>query len=129
MNKGLIGVALLLFLGGCGQVTKEVSLIDSVHIISNEGGTTLEKVATVIQDPSSIEELIRILDTAKVGNIIRDDELLLSPAVIYELYEEDELVQTLMFNGEDTLRIFKGGLCFEVSYEDRTLSDWYEQVR
>ncbi len=130
MRKGLIGVAVLLCLGGCAQVASDgVSSIDRVHVVLNDELSTLGKVSVVINDPSSVSDLVNILDTAHVGNLVRDDELLLTSAVFYELYKGDELVQTLMFNGEDTLRLFKGGLCFEVEYENVTLSDWYKQAK
>lgn len=72
---------------------------------------------------------MRFLTPQKRGDLVRDDELLLAPAVFYELYDGDDLVQILMFNGEDTLRLFRGGLCFEVEYEGVTLSDWYKKVQ
>ena len=123
MKKGWFSVAVLLFLGGCSQVASDGACsIDRVHVVLNE-------VSVVITDPSSVAELVEILDTAKKGDLVRDDELLLAPAVFYELYDGDDLVQILMFNGEDTLRLFRGGLCFEVEYEGVTLSDWYKKVQ
>lgn len=129
MKKGWLGVAVLLCFGGCSQVASDgVSSINRVHVVLHDEASTFGKVSVVINDPSSIAELVEILSTAKKGRLVRDDELLLAPSVFYELYEGDELVQTLMFNGEDTLRLFQGGLCFEVEYDSLTLSDWYEKV-
>jgi len=123
-------VLIPLFLAGCRQmITTDLSAVDRVHIILNEGTDNLNQSLVVIQDSSSIQELVHILKTAKIGRLVRDDEVILTPAVYYELYEGDELVQTLMFNGEDTLRIFKGGLCYEIQYQSSTLSDWYERVK
>ena len=130
MKKMWITILTLLFLGGCRQIiTEDLSLVDRVHIILNRGADNLNQSLVVIEDPSSIQELVHILETAKIYRLVRDDEVILTPAVYYELYEGDELVQTLMFNGEDTLRIFKGGLCYEVKYPSLTLADWYEQVK
>ena len=130
MKKMWITILTLLFLGGCRQIiTEDLSLVDRVHIILNRGADNLNQSLVVIEDPSSIQKLVHILETAKIYRLVRDDEVILTPAVYYELYEGDELVQTLMFNGEDTLRIFKGGLCYEVKYPSLTLADWYEQVK
>lgn len=130
MKKMWITILTLLFLGGCRQIiTEDLSLVDRVHIILNRGADNLNQSLVVIDDPSSIQELVHILETAKIYRLVRDDEVILTPAVYYELYEGDELVQTLMFNGEDTLRIFKSGLCYEVKYQSLTLADWYEQVK
>lgn len=106
MKKMWITILTLLFLGGCRQIiTEDLSLVDRVHIILNRGADNLNQSLVVIEDPSSIQELVHILETAKIYRLVRDDEVILTPAVYYELYEGDELVQTLMFNGEDTLRI------------------------
>lgn len=130
MKKGWFSVVALLCLGGCSQVVDDsVSSIDRVHVVLKDETSTLGEVSVVINDPLSISELVEILSTAKKGHLVRDDELLLAPAVFYELYEGDELVQTLMFNGEDTLRLFQGGLCFEVKYDGLTVSDWYAKVQ
>ena len=130
MKIGWFSVAVLLFLGGCSQIVSDgVWSIDRVHVVLSDETSTLGKVSVVINDPSSVSELVEILDTAKKGHLVRDDELLLAPAVFYELYDGDELVEILMFNGEDTLRLFRGGLCFEVEYEGVTLSDWYKKVK
>lgn len=130
MKKMWITILTLLFLGGCRQIiTEDLSLVDRVHIILNRGADNLNQSLVVIDDPSSIQELVHILETAKIYRLVRDDEVILTPAVYYELYEGDELLQTLMFNGKDTLRIFKGGLCYEVKYQSLTLADWYEQVK
>ena len=130
MKKIWITVLTLLFLAGCRHIiTEDISSVDRVHIILNEGTDNLHQSVVVIQDFSSIQELVDILETAKIGRLVRDDEVILTPAIYYELYEEDELVQTLMFNGEDTLRVFKGGLCYEVEYQSSTLADWYQQVK
>ena len=130
MKIGWFSVAVLLFLGGCSKIASDVVWsIDRVHVVLSDETSTLGKVSVVINDPSSVSELVEILDTAKKGHLFRDDELLLAPAVFYELYDGDELVEILMFNGEDTLRLFRGGLCFEVEYEGVTLSDWYKKVK
>ena len=130
MKKIWITVLILLFLAGCRQmITTDLSAVDRVHIILNEGTDNLHQSLVVIQDSSLIKELVHILETAKIGRLVRDDEVILTPAIYYELYEEDELVQTLMFNGEDTLRLFKGGLCYDVEYQLLTLADWYQQVK
>ena len=130
MKKRLITVLILLFLAGCHQIiTEDLSSVNRVHIILNEEADNLNQSLVVIEDRSSIEELVHILEKAKISRLVRDDEVILTPAVYYELYEGDELVQTLMFNGEDTLRIFKGGLCYEIEYQSSTLSDWYERVK
>lgn len=119
----------LLCVEGCSQgVSNDISSIDRVHVVLNDEMSTLGQVSIVINDPASIAELVEILSTAKKGNLVRDDELLLAPAVYYELYDGDDLVQVLMFNGEDTLRLFQEGLCFEVEYEGLTLSDWYQKL-
>ena len=111
MKKMWITILTLLFLGGCRQIiTEDLSLVDRVHIILNRGADNLKQSLVVIEDPSSIQELVHILETAKIYRLVRDDEVILTPAVYYELYEGDELLQTLMFNGKDTLRnilIFK----------------------
>ena len=130
MKKRWVTVLILLFLVGCHQViTEDLSSVNKVHIIFNKQENSLNQSLVVIEDPSSIEELVHILETAKICRLVRDDEVILTPAVYYELYEGDELVQTLLFNGEDTLRIFKGGLCYEIEYQSSTLSDWYERVK
>ena len=130
MKKRWITVLILFFLAGCHQIiNQDLSSVNRVHIILNEGVDNLNQSLVVIEDPSSIQELVHILETAKICRLVRDDEVILTPAVYYELYEGDELLQTLMFNGKDTLRIFKGGLCYEVKYPSLTLADWYEQVK
>ena len=104
MKKGWFSVAVLLFLGGCSQVASDGACsIDRVHVVLNDETSTLGKVSVVINDPSSVAELVEI--------------------------DGEDLVQILMFNGEDTLRLFRGGLCFEVEYEGVTLSDWYKKVQ
>lgn len=111
------------------MVTKDLSSINRVHIIFNEEDTNLDQSVVVIEDSSSIEELDYILEKAKVSRLVYDNQLVLTPAVYYELYEGDKLVQTLMFNGKDTLRIFKGGLCYEIEYESLTLGEWYDRLK
>ena len=86
MKIGWFSVAVLLFLGGCSQIASDgVWSIDRVHVVLSDETSTLGKVSVVINDPSSVSELVEILDTAKKGHLFRDDELLLAPAVFYEL--------------------------------------------
>ncbi|MDE5977571.1 MAG: hypothetical protein K2G70_03785 [Turicibacter sp.] len=125
MKKGLICMIALFCLGGCSRLSNNLSEVDCVHIVLQDENSTLEQISIVVNDPSSIEELVNILSTAKIGSIVRDDEMSLQPAIYYELYNHDEVVDVLMFNGEDTLRIFRGGFCFDVEYKDLTLGDWY----
>ena len=107
MKKMWITILTLLFLGGCRQIiTEDLSFVDWVHIILNRGADNLNQSLVVIEDPSSIQKLVHILETAKIYRVVRDDEVILTPAVYYELYEGDELLQTLMFNGKDTYRLF-----------------------
>ena len=72
MKKRLITVLILLFLAGCHQIiTEDLSSVNRVHIILNEEADNLNQSLVVIEDPSSIEELVHILETAKICRLVR----------------------------------------------------------
>ena len=123
MKKGWLLVGTLFLLSGC--INSGENKLSSVNRVEVRFG---EEVKSTIEEPEDVEQLVVILLKAKRGNLVREESYVLSEPLVYEFYEGDQLVQTVLFNGEDTTRILKGGLCYEVEYEGISVSEWYEKL-
>lgn len=109
MKKGWLLVGTLFLLSGC--VNQGESKLSSVNRVEVRLG---EEVKSTIEEPEDVKQLVDILLNAKRGNLVREESYVLSEPLVYEFYEGDQLVQTVLFNGEDTTRILEGGLCLSL---------------
>lgn len=123
MKKVGVLMFILFLLVGCKK--RESDFLSSVNAVKIRFG---EEVISTINDPRYVSQIVDILSTAKKGKLVREDSYVLSDTLVYEFYENNQVVYTVLFNGEDTMRVFDGGLCFEMEYEGISLADWYEMV-
>ncbi|MEG1448958.1 MAG: hypothetical protein RSC41_06465, partial [Oscillospiraceae bacterium] len=108
--------------GGCGSEKPllderlDTGKIDEIKIVLAMGNPEYGAESKIITDKEEIQELTEIFSDAVLGDKVDDGDVAVCDTSNYCFYSQGNLINKIIFNGNDTLRAFKDGKIYYVSY-------------
>ena len=125
-------IVLLCFLGliGCQEQFNllQVDEVDKIEVLLASDEDVSRTEVITITEPVELRGMMRILRSGKLGRRIADRDMYLVQSSYYVLYKDDEVVQMISFNGNDSRHVWRGVECFEVKYSGMTPYEFVESL-
>ncbi len=132
MKKFIIfAVLVALVLSGCGSYSplakKTLGGIDKVQIILAGGNPEYGFKSKVFTKEDEISELVDAVTSATIREKVKDDDIKASNVSKLVFFTKDEVVASISFNGNDSLRVWSENAFYYVAYDKKTPYEIYEE--
>lgn len=94
--------------------------IDKIQVISSMGNPTYGADSKIITDGNEIKEFIKTFNSGVIGKKVNDDEIGVGFTSEYIFYNNEEKVNQVRFNANNTNVVALDSGCFFVEYGDMT---------
>lgn len=125
----MIGFCLCVLVGCMSQFQLlEVEDVDKIEIILPAEEIDSKTKVITLENGDEVIKMMNIFQSGVIGRRIADRDLLLERSSYYLLYHDGEVIQMISFNGHDSLRVWRGIECFEVTYSGMSPYEFIEEL-
>ncbi len=105
---------------------KKLDDVDKILVMLAEGNPAYGRKSKSITEPGEIKAFLEVFNTATIGEKVPPEEAMVSGVSEYYLYNGEERLNSFLFNGNDSLRIFSNKKLYYVTYPDKTPYELYQ---
>ncbi len=124
-------IIIAIVFSGCGSYSPlaKVSLkdIDKVQMVLAGGNPEYGFESKVFTNKEDIDRFVSAVSSATVKEAVEDDNIVISDVSKLVFYSEDKKVGKVIFNGNDSLRVWSEDAFYYVEYDKDTPYEIYEK--
>lgn len=135
MNRkrwAVLFVVIAVTIAGCGPAgspllteSLDAEEVTGIFVVLAMGNPEYGADSRMIEDPGEIDALVEAFNGASVGERVKDVDLAVADTSRYRVYRGDVLIEEIVFNGNDSERVWHSSGWRYVSYPDETPYDIY----